>query len=162
MTTTKHADARHAMLELVAGGTVTIEPEQVAVGDHVKITSPWHADGRKLEDQTSADELLLCDLVDIDLPTGRTSLTRKGQETLAMLTSSVERGFRPASVIVLRTATCTHLVVAERKDPVAVVGTVCSPAKLPKRYTFDLVPVSQGAVCNRCNGVNPYGSGGRR
>jgi hypothetical protein len=162
MTTTKYTDARHAMLALIAGGAVTIEPEQVAVGDHVKITSPWHADGRKLDDQTSADELLLCDLVDIDLPTGRTSLTRKGQETLAALTGSVERGFRHGTVITLRTATCSHLVVSAPGDPVAMVGTVCSPAKLPKRYTFDLVPTAYGAVCNRCNGVNPYGSGGRR
>ena len=164
MTTTTYADPHHTMLTLVAGGTVTIEPEQTsAVGEFTAITFPWHASGRKLDDQASGDNLLLCDLVDIHAPTGRASLTTKGVETLATLTSAYERGFRVASMVVVRTPSHnSHLPVRNSADPVAVVGTVCNTTKLPKRHTFDLVPASTGAVCNRCNGVNPYGSGGYR
>lgn len=161
---TTYADPHHTMLTLVAGGTVTIEPESApyAADAPLHIDFPWHADGRKLDDQVSADELLLCDLVDIHLPTGQASLTTKGRAALAVLTNTFERGFRVGSVVVLRAGTGTsHHVVCDAKDPVAVVGTACNPSKLPKRYTFDLVPVSHGVVCHRCNGVNLNGGSSR-
>lgn len=160
---TTYADPRHTMLTLIAGGTVRIAPEQTPRNDTVlDITFPWFDGARKIDDQMTADELLLCDLVDIDLGTSRASLTIKGHETLAALTKNFERGFRVGSVIVLRTPTHnSHYVVPGKEDPAALVGTACNPSKLPKRYTLDLVPVSHGAVCNRCNGVNLNGAPSR-